>query len=206
MKTDAYVPGPVLSLKKEYQNPFGGWLSRKGCKLARLIAVMLLVGLFPEYGYTQYSETKNTEFAKQQIGLAYSTLGGSGFYYLLSPNLKDNVKITAIFVYDNDGNDSEFSFFSLGTEYQRDLYQSRKTRAYALTGLSFDNDISSGLLFEEQTSVFNIGTGLGVDFGQITRGIAFNFHITYQFSRRFGDDYHKTRVGLGGGLGIGVNF
>ncbi len=169
----------------------------------KIIVVLMVVLLTPNYGFAQdlELETKNL-----QLGLAFSTLGGSGIYILAKPKPTDYFKITGIFVYDNE-DEIKDTFFSLGAEYQRNLFMNSANRTYAILGTSFDNSISGETFFDESNTdrIFNFGVGMGIDFGSFVKGIVLNLHLTYQYTTAFGDS-EFTRLGLGAGFGIGLNF
>jgi len=103
------------------------------------------------------------------------------------------------------------TFFSIGAEYQRDLVEGNDSRAYFAVGTHLDNQLSNTLYFDyygeelDNKRFFNAGIGLGFDYGNTRTGIVLNAHVSYQFTTGLGD-VDKTRVGLGGGLGIGFNF
>ncbi len=141
-----------------------------------------------------------------QLGLSYSTIGGSGIYYLGKPTEMDHFKITGIYVYD-DEDGSENSYFSLGMEYQRNVFRDLSNRAYTLIGVSYDNNVATDTFFGDSRddSFLNMGVGMGIDFGSHDKGLIINAHLTYQFSTGVRDS-DRTRVGLGAGLGIGLNF
>jgi hypothetical protein len=169
----------------------------------KIIVVLMVMLVVPNYGFAQESELEKKNV---QLGLSFSTLGGSGIYYLAKPTPTDYFKITGIFIYDN-GNDTKDSFFSLGAEYQRNLFINSANRTYAIFGASFDNSISGNTFFDESNTdrIFNFGVGMGIDFGSSVKGIVFNTHLTYQYTTEFGDS-EFTRLGLGGGIGVGLNF
>ena len=58
---------------------------------------------------------------------------------------------------------------------------------------------------DNKTSFFSIGTGVGADLGDRSKGLIFNLHLTYQLTKSL-DDNDRTRVGLGAGIGLGFNF
>lgn len=170
------------------------------------VAVLLLV--FSGNLLAQDEETVN---ASRQLGLSYSSLGGAGIHYIHPTTERDNVKFTGILIYRDDVSVKE-TFFSLGAEYQRDLVEGNDKRAYFTVGGHIDNQLSNTLYFDyysdnssSRAGFFNAGIGLGFDYGNITDGIVLNLHITYQLTTGFGD-VDRTRIGLGGGLGLGFNF
>lgn len=145
----------------------------------------------------------------RQFGVSLSTIGGIGAYYLHPVNEKDNLKLTGIFIYDNSDGYKD-SFFSFGGEYQRDIWESYTRRLYGNIGASIDNEFSNDTFFEDFNSeqrytYFSIGGGVGVDLGERDKGLIFNAHISYQLTQGIGDS-ESTRIGLGGGVGIGFNF
>ncbi len=142
----------------------------------------------------------------RQIGLTFSTLGGPGITFLFPLSGKDNFKLSGIYVYSNNSGETE-SFYSLGAEYQRDLYETQSLRGHFLLGGHVDNSISHDLYFDytDKGSYFNMGIGLGFDFGSVTHGLILNGHLTYQLTSGIMGNKSK-RVGLAGGFGIGFNF
>lgn len=169
----------------------------------RLLILLLVIILFPLHTFAQESEVEKKNI---QLGLALSTMGGSGIYYLAKPTLHDHFKFTGIFIYDTE-NENKDSYFSLGAEYQRNLFVNQVNRSYSIVGFSFDNSISGETFFDESNSdrIFNAGVGMGIDFGNPDKGIILNLHITYQYTSEFGEN-EFNRLGLGGGFGIGLNF
>lgn len=176
--------------------------------MKRLVLCLGICMLLLVSGYSQSKEAK--EFvATKQLGLTLSTLSGTGIYYLFPINEKDNFKIAGIYIYDNTGSYSD-SFFSLGFDYQRDFYEEDSRRVYFLAGAHIDNSISNDTYFEDydyddNTSFFSVGGGVGADLGNRTKGLVFNMHLTYQLTKSL-DDANRTRIGLGIGVGVGFNF
>lgn len=168
------------------------------------IVIAAFFGVTGVYGQSSGEDEFNSP---RQIGLTFSTLGGSGIYYQFPATEKDNIKFTGLFIYSNEESFQE-SFFSLGVEYQRDLHEAETRRGYLIFGTHIDNQISEDLYFdysEDRSSYFNLGTGIGFDFGDSHKGILLSAHITYQLTTGlYGSD--RTRIGLGGGFGIGFNF
>lgn len=150
--------------------------------------------------------TQTLRFAPRQIGLSFSTLSGAGIHYLLPVDYQNNVKFTGFYYYTSSGN-SEDSFYSLGVEYQRDIFEDDVSRVHFILGTHIDNNLSENIYFQDRTersSYFNLGTGLGYDFGGGAKGIMVNIHVTYQLTTGIGFD--QTRLGLGFGAGLGLNF
>ncbi|MAO63935.1 MAG: hypothetical protein CL666_02925 [Balneola sp.] len=172
------------------------------------ILTLILILFFSGNLLAQQEETVN---ASRQLGLSYSSLGGAGIHYIVPTTENDNIKFTGILIYRDDAEARE-TFFSIGAEYQRDLVEGNDKRAYFTTGAHIDNQLSNTLYFDyydndssSRVGFFNAGIGLGFDYGNITDGIILNIHLSYQLTTGFGD-VDRTRVGLGGGLGIGFNF
>ncbi|MEX0721660.1 MAG: hypothetical protein WD059_13390 [Balneolaceae bacterium] len=167
----------------------------------------LLILLSVMYSFAQAQPDESKIYNAKQVGLTFSTLGGAGIHYIAPSSEKDNMKFTGIYIY-SDNNSEKSSYFSLGVEYQRDLIEGEDRRGYVAIGGHIDNDLSEGLYFEENSnrqSYFSIGTGLGLDFGSTDKGIILNAHLTYQLTTGLaGTD--RTRIGLGGGVGLGFNF
>ncbi|HCD53131.1 MAG TPA: hypothetical protein DEQ34_11825 [Balneolaceae bacterium] len=173
---------------------------------------VLLIGLLIS---SANLSAQDTEYASaRQIGASISTLGGYGIHYIHPIDEKDNLKIIGIYIYD-DSNGYKDSYFSLGGEYQRDLWESNVRRLYSLFGMHIDNQLSKDYYFDDYSYVgynssyndtyFSIGGGIGMDLGERTKGVIVNAHLTYQFTRGMGDADH-TRIGLGAGIGVGFNF
>lgn len=172
---------------------------------------IFFVALFLLLTGTLFAQDEEVINSSRQLGLSYSSLGGAGIHFILPTTEKDNVKFTGILIYRDDA-DSKETFFSLGAEYQRDLVEGNDKRAYFSAGAHVDNQLSNTLYFDYYDTIsssrvrfFNAGIGLGFDYGNITDGIVLNAHVSYQLTTGYGD-VDRTRVGLGGGLGIGFNF
>tara|TARA_R110002124_G_C8757645_1_gene498838 strand:- start:144 stop:674 length:531 start_codon:yes stop_codon:yes gene_type:complete len=173
--------------------------------------LILCVGICTVFLISGYSQSKQAkEFvATKQLGLTVSTLSGTGIYYLIPINEKDNLKIAGIYIYDNEESYSD-SYFSLGFDYQKDFYEEYTRRVYFMAGASIDNSVSNDTFFDgydydSKTSFFSLGVGVGADLGDRSKGLVFNLHITYQLTQSI-DDNDRTRVGLGAGVGVGFNF
>lgn len=169
-------------------------------------AGIILFGLLLVSPFLQAQE--NDDFTPtKQLGLSLSTVTGAGIHYIYPSTDKDNIKFVGIYIYNNDEY-SKDSFFSLGIEYQRDLRETAMQRIYAFGGAHIDNSFSEDTFFDsngQQDKFFSLGGGMGVDFGDREKGLAFNIHIAYQFTRGSGDE-DQTRIGLGAGFGVGYNF
>lgn len=150
-----------------------------------------------------------SEISAQQLGLSYSSVGGAGIHYIQPISPKDNVKFTGILIYRSESQDKE-TYFSLGFDYQWDLLEDDSKRVYFLAGAHLDNELSNTLYFDytddsNRKTFFGTGIGLGADFGNTQNGIIVNGHISYQLTKGFGD-IDRTRIGLGGGIGLGFNY
>jgi hypothetical protein len=169
--------------------------------------VWMIIGL-----QNSYSQVDKTSYPDRQIGVALSTLAGGGFSYLdydifgLGPN--HAFRWVGIFIY-NDANEKTNSFFSLGGEYQKTMMWKESARAYFLVGAHVDNQMSSQTFFGgdyKNDTFFSTGVGFGYDAGKIlSPGLIFNFNVSYQLTTGFGAET-RTRVGFGGGIGLGYNF
>lgn len=173
--------------------------------MKRFFALFFILILFQYLGFAQ----ENDNPGSKQLGLSYSTIGGAGIHYLHPITERDNIKFTGILIYRSEEQDKE-TFFSFGFDYQWDLLEDESKRVYALAGAHLDNEMSNTLYFSygdeiDRKTFFGTGIGLGSDFGNISKGLIINAHITYQLTKGFGD-IDRTRIGLGGGLGIGFNF
>lgn len=156
-----------------------------------------------------FAQEEDQNLSPKQVGLTYSTLGGSGIHYLLPINNQDNIKFAGILMY-REEDSSKDSFYSIGVEYQRDLVEDETKRAYFTAGTHLDNKFSDTIYFGNQydgesTSFFSLGVGFGFDFGRTSKGIVLNALVTYQFTKGMGNT-DRTRIGLGGGVGLGFNF
>lgn len=142
----------------------------------------------------------------RQIGLAFSMLGGPGITYLFPLSGKDNFKLSGIYVYSSNSDNTD-SFYSLGAEYQRDLYETESLRGHFILGGHVDNSLSHSVYFDysDKGSYFNMGVGLGFDYGSTTKGLVLNGHLTYQLTSGIMGSKSK-RIGLAGGFGLGFNF
>lgn len=156
--------------------------------------------VFAQDGDEGFSETA-------QIGLTASSVAGAGIHYIFPIDPKNSFKLTGIYVY-NDRDGDKDSFFSLGGEFQYDLRETDVNRVYAFVGGHIDNRFSEETFFNNRSNssqFLSLGGGIGTDLGDSKRGLVFNVHISYQFTRGFGDE-SQTRLGLGAGVGFGYNF
>lgn len=172
--------------------------------IKKLLCLIIAIIYFSTLAFAQSAEGEN--FKSQQIGIVFSTLGGSGLYYILPSTESDNVKFTGIYLYTDEGAEKE-SYYSLGVEYQRDLVEDDQKRGYLAFGGHVDNSTTEALYFRadsDKQSYFNIGIAIGIETGSLSKGIVLNASISYQFTTSLTGK--ETRLGLGGGFGLGFNF
>ncbi|MTI86376.1 MAG: hypothetical protein FH748_00250 [Balneolaceae bacterium] len=169
--------------------------------------LILLLILCVSFNSLAQSSAATSEKAAKQLGVTASMLGGTGLYYLAPLTATDHLKLTGILFYSEDDTDKD-TYFSLGAEYQHDVYTSRIRRAYFTAGGYVYNETfgrSYGIDSKERYSDFTAGLGLGVDLGNSDKGLLLNLVVSYQLKSRFEGDDDLT-IGLGVGIGLGFNF
>ncbi|MEX0844188.1 MAG: hypothetical protein WD022_02860 [Balneolaceae bacterium] len=170
--------------------------------------ILLICTIFLSSG-SLFAQDEEALFNSRQLGLSYSTLGGIGIHYIHPYDEWNNLKTTGIIIYRKDLENKE-SYFSLGLDYQRDMFEDETMRAYLSAGMQLDNRFSDIIFFKESyvnelNVFFSTGVGMGIDYGTDISSLVLNGHITYQYTTGIIKTGHK-RIGLGAGLGIGFNF
>lgn len=161
-------------------------------------------------------QKNNRPQVKHQIGLALSSIHGTGINYQYLFHKDWRISTTGILYIDTAEDYGTSLFFSVGAALQRDLfkiYDDRNNiyRLYFYGGSSFDYE-----KYKEEDYNYNhyshqyteksaaLGVGMGFEFVLLGRLSGF-FDIGYQYT-----DYltkpKEFRLGLGGSIGAGFAF
>lgn len=160
-----------------------------------------------------------------QLGLSISTISGGGFHYLFFLGDSFGIKLTGIYLYDEDNKkdnktrediDQTGIDGNIGLEFQKDIHQNFinhniSMRFYLFAGgsLWYEKDteeyVVSGI--EEDTKhekYYTIGGGLGYEI-MFWQSVTLGVHVGYQYK-----DYltpnDKKYFGFGGGASAGIVF
>lgn len=137
------------------------------------------------------------------LGISASSISGAGFSYKYKINEDWTVKSTS-FIIGNKINENESNIYlNLGSEIQKNLYQTKKSRLYLLGGGSYwysrENFYDDKYIDEN----LNLGFALGMEFIAFDN-ISFNVDFGYHLINYLNDS--NFLIGFGGGAGIGYTF
>lgn len=158
-------------------------------------------------------------FAQNQthtVGMSASSISGAGFSYKYKINEDWTTKSSAFLLGDKNSDGTDLNY-NLGSEIQFNLFTTKKSRLYILTGGSYwySKDEYQDIIYGDKGIIesseakkridedFHLGIALGIE--AITfDNISINFDFGYHYLNSLSDaDYE---IGFGGGIGIGYTF
>lgn len=150
-----------------------------------IISISILNGL-------ENKSTEKTEF-KNGLGIAFSSMSGSGITYHRFLDDKLKVKFTNFMSLEKDGDKQQLRVI-IGNEWDRYFYYSEITNTFFFAGMALDYDENKN----EIDRTFRIGAGVGADI-KLTNRIKLSFDLGYRYKTNL---KKKAELGLGVGFGI----
>jgi len=166
-------------------------------------------------------------YPKHTIGLTGSTMSGTGMFYSFAPNDKLRFKISGVPFY-NRNNDDEYTWTSLGFNFQFSFIENKEFRFYGLLAYSnwFEHELATHKIYgyyptykdssyqsDIQTGRNVFGFGIGID-KTLWKRFVIGAEIGYQLHKLNTDSLYTKPVGkfwekyfgLGGGVSLGFIF
>lgn len=176
---------------------------------------------------TDAEANTSRRYPKHQFGLGFSTISGGGLTYQLDIDKINTLRLNFFAYYQGEEPPDRVKLYAnIGIEYQYNLYNNRKERAYVFTGMSYwlvekrdyewdyINDIKTKIADNELYRLFNTGLGLGYEvkfWGRAAFSVSLGVH--FQISEESSLDKLFDRnptgdsfIGIGGGIGLRYTF